>query len=1357
MEVWKDDGRAADSGTGFQGMTPGPERIFDIDPKLLVLKNRINSEESGLGEVWVSTLKEPSGSHEVAVKRYPSAWMEQELTMFQRETAVLFMAAMRCHNVCKVYGTSVKDEKMCIVMKLYKESLAGLLRRSPHGKLSLDQTRRFGGEICKAVAELHEQNIILQDLKPPNILLDEYDHCVVADFGISKIVQGNIGVHMPSNVQGTFNYMSPEAFDPEQFGGISHKADAWSFACTLLEMLTGIKPWKGYKMAPIVRKVMNGEVPDVPQGLPPRVEQMLRRCFSFNPRDRPSFQSMYELFKTPWEVTPDPKQDNILAPFDVFGVFGGQQRPGSQAARPGSVDGDAGLGAVYRKAQEADEAKQEVAGLKMALQEQKSTLERVQQRLEEKTAECERTVSLLESKGGKADDELRKAREERETETAGLRERLAAAGEERQRERVEREALAAEKEMLGREKEEVERSKVALEVEVEELRRTIAERAESREAAKEEERGAEEALRRDRERLERERAGVEAEREALQEERKRIEREKAHTSTQVESLEKERRERNEEVRGLREELESVYADKNNWKSESRALQNSKRECEGLQKRLADLTEQSARLSDVMEKSSKELRKLYGEREQWKKDGAAHLASQEALEKRVEKADAQVARLGAELRQMEGARVKKTEEHDDEKQRMQAAFDKQKMDLDRKIDDLETALKAARESSESSAQEAAQLTLLQSRLRHTEEQNARLGSELRQGETARKALAEELENEKEKAARQTETMQTLLSEAEEESGRLGQELRQQESARLVLLEEFETEKQKLQTEFDRRQLALERKVQELEISAEKARQSSWNKRDLWSSADDDDERSTRRADRPSIAAADFSSPPIAPGGVADGQARVVQGPVEQGGHASEDSEQWMSKQDAEEMLRIANRIRLEGRAGIADTLVQMAQRSQKGQVDGVDEAPLVRDARHHVPHNGAHYAEDDHRTSLSSRGFSTATTPTSPTAPPRSNTFLPKYTTPPVPEQSSRPQPVPSPSLYPTPSPSLRPSSSPAARNPPTPGPNGGGPPSYPPATPVRSLPPHLAVDVHNDNGNTLKSPSSASELVSPSSNRHSTGQPRVLAISRARAGMDQQGDSPSATANHAPQPPPRLTVVPAAKAEANGGSTSGIRGSFDERVLSGSQASSGRGLLQDRVSEDSERREGEMRGNTSPVRAERRGGLGLMLEGDKITKIIAGSKCHRAGLKVGDVVRKVNGELVHKSDVSNKLRRGLHEASSGMLHVGVLRDRNDGGAGQLLDFTIEVENDESESKRMAGQHQNGRMEGRRDEPVGLIGHHFVPQGEQSPRPRYAGQYNGTPTTPRPQGHGVVPRGVSQVQVQDATDDAGVVC
>lgn len=83
--------------------------------------------------------------------------------MFTRETAVLFMAALRCHNVCKVLTCScraqdrelttfllsgVRDDeqrcqsdfhlvlsmtcwqgKMCIVMKLYRESMLSRMRR----------------------------------------------------------------------------------------------------------------------------------------------------------------------------------------------------------------------------------------------------------------------------------------------------------------------------------------------------------------------------------------------------------------------------------------------------------------------------------------------------------------------------------------------------------------------------------------------------------------------------------------------------------------------------------------------------------------------------------------------------------------------------------------------------------------------------------------------------------------------------------------------------------------------------------------------------------------------------------------------------------------------------------------------------------------------------------------------------------------------------------------------------------------------------------------------------------------------------------------------------------------------------
>lgn len=88
-------------------------------------------------QVWYGELNEGGKKHCVAVKKYPSAWGAEEMDMFRRETGVLFLAAMRCHNVCKVYGTTFKDGKLCIVMKLYKESMGGLMRRSPGGKLLL--------------------------------------------------------------------------------------------------------------------------------------------------------------------------------------------------------------------------------------------------------------------------------------------------------------------------------------------------------------------------------------------------------------------------------------------------------------------------------------------------------------------------------------------------------------------------------------------------------------------------------------------------------------------------------------------------------------------------------------------------------------------------------------------------------------------------------------------------------------------------------------------------------------------------------------------------------------------------------------------------------------------------------------------------------------------------------------------------------------------------------------------------------------------------------------------------------------------------------------------------------------------
>ena len=85
-------------------------------------------------------------------------------------------------GVCPLPGTCEKSGKLCLIMKRYECGLAEKIARGP---FSAAEIRRIGHSLCHTLEQLHRPGVVVQDIKPQNVLFDSYGAPVFADFGIS--------------------------------------------------------------------------------------------------------------------------------------------------------------------------------------------------------------------------------------------------------------------------------------------------------------------------------------------------------------------------------------------------------------------------------------------------------------------------------------------------------------------------------------------------------------------------------------------------------------------------------------------------------------------------------------------------------------------------------------------------------------------------------------------------------------------------------------------------------------------------------------------------------------------------------------------------------------------------------------------------------------------------------------------------------------------------------------------------------------------------------------------------------------------------------------------------------------------
>lgn len=142
-------------------------------------------------------------------------------------------------------------------------------------------------EISLGMAAVHEAGLIHRDLKPASILIDRHKHVRVSDFGISCIENKNVSM---STVFGAFNFMAPELTNRSRH--YSNKVDVYSFGVIVFFILTG-----GEMPQISLPEQLSGKKAPIPKKINKVSRDLITRCWSTVPEQRPSFSEICEFIK----------------------------------------------------------------------------------------------------------------------------------------------------------------------------------------------------------------------------------------------------------------------------------------------------------------------------------------------------------------------------------------------------------------------------------------------------------------------------------------------------------------------------------------------------------------------------------------------------------------------------------------------------------------------------------------------------------------------------------------------------------------------------------------------------------------------------------------------------------------------------------------------------------------------------------------------------------------------------------------------------------------------------------------------------------------------------------------------------
>lgn len=164
--------------------------------------------------------------------------------------------------------------------------------------------------ISSALSCLHSHNYIFKNLKMSNVLFDEFLFPKIDCFGFSRFNESN-ECKIP-------RYIAPETWEQSIY---SQESDVYSFGILMYEIITNQEAFCGNKFFEIPAKVTSGIRPEFKIQIQSPYKNLIEKCWSQNPSDRPTFNQILEELSDSQFITETIDEDYYLNYIDYINDY----------------------------------------------------------------------------------------------------------------------------------------------------------------------------------------------------------------------------------------------------------------------------------------------------------------------------------------------------------------------------------------------------------------------------------------------------------------------------------------------------------------------------------------------------------------------------------------------------------------------------------------------------------------------------------------------------------------------------------------------------------------------------------------------------------------------------------------------------------------------------------------------------------------------------------------------------------------------------------------------------------------------------------------------------------------------------